>query len=851
MLNSSDPSATPGGQSATPGGQSATPGGRSATPDDPEKTAVIPAPDATAVLRPAVEDPDKTVALPEPAAAEPTTVAAAAKPPAAVGPTAAKPPAAVKPTAAEPPAATAKPAAAEPTAEETQVIRLPTGTTSRMDTSTKADETQVIRPSVPAADETQIIPAPKPKPQPAADETQVLPAPAAKPKPKPKPSADETQIITAPATSPAVTAIIPVVPGAQEPTATPAETTPAPVKDPARPPRPARRRPPLEFGHAPVVLVMSALGVLMVALAYAGGRIGTGNATIAYWIGQVVVFTPVVVRLLSRRMAGAAESFLLVMGLGLNQYLLKWFYSPEQFRFPDELQHWLGTTIILESGKLFQPNPALPPAVHFPGLAEMGAAVAALTGLPVEAAGIVVAGVARLVFVATLFAVVLRASRSPAVAGVCCAIYATALHYLFFNSSYLYQTAALPFLILTVWSTRRWRSGGGPQFLAVAVASIMVTTVSHHVTAFALVLTLFLLAAVELFLQKPRRWSALVVPGIAVAVVALWIGTVATDVVSYLEAPIDQVAETVRNLVAGTSEASSTTASVSIGQLALQGIGLIGLFVLYLALLRDMLQRSDRDPWRWAAIAGGALFFAGNGVRFLGQNGPEIAGRLSTFTYVPISIVAAIALVRGVQLIPARDADGKRHWRAAAPAIDYVAPGNWNLYSRVAAGSLMITILMIGARAGGWPPIGSILPGPYLAGAFERSVDVYGVSAAYWERDTLGHGNRVGGDITSVSLASTYGRQDPVREVGTLYYATTWSLEDEQLVSDLQIQYLVVDKRLGELLPQDEAYFENDPHAGSITSPLTSTQLGKFDTLPEVDRLYDNGTVRVYRMGNL
>ena len=32
---------------------------------------------------------------------------------------------------------------------------------------------------------------------------------------------------------------------------------------------------------------------------------------------------------------------MLVMGLALNQYLLKWMYSPDQFRFPDELQHWL------------------------------------------------------------------------------------------------------------------------------------------------------------------------------------------------------------------------------------------------------------------------------------------------------------------------------------------------------------------------------------------------------------------------------------------------------------------------------------------------------------------------------
>ncbi|GAA2582937.1 hypothetical protein GCM10010435_70870 [Winogradskya consettensis] len=664
------------------------------------------------------------------------------------------------------------------------------------------------------------------------------------------PAADETQVISgvkagAGEKDSAVTALIPIVHGRKDGQRT---KVPAP-RDPGRAPRPARpRREPLDFGHAPAVLTISALGVLMIALGYAGGRIGTGNAQYAYWIGQVVVFTPVVVRLLSRRMAGVAESFVLVMGLALNQYLLKWMYSPDQFRFPDELQHWLATTVIVQSGELFQPNPALPPAVHFPGLAEMGAALTSMTGLPVTASGVIVAGIAHLVFVAVLFAAVLRASNSPAVAGVACATYATALHYLFFNSMFLYQTAALPFFMLAVWATRRWRTEGGWPFVVLAVLSMGVCTVSHHVTAFALVLTLTLLAVVELVVQRPRRWSALVLPGVDLVIVLAWVLFVARDVVSYLEAPVDQVIDTVNNLISGTSEASSTTAAISFGQLIVQGLGLLGLFVLYVALLRDMFQRSDRDAWRWAAAVGGAIFFAGNGARFLGQNGPEIAARLSTFTYVPISILAAIALVRGVQIIPAKDADGHR-WRASPPAIDVIAPGGWNLYSRVAAGSLMITVLMIGARAGGWPPIGSILPGPYLAGGFERSVDAYGVDAADWERDSLGHDNRVGGDVTSVSLASTYGRQDPVREVGPLYYADEWGLTEDQLVNDLYIQYLVVDKRLGEQLPEGEAYFENDPHAGNITSPLTATQLGKFDTLTGVDRLYDNGTVRVYRMG--
>ena len=611
-----------------------------------------------------------------------------------------------------------------------------------------------------------------------------------------------------------------------------------PVVEPTPPEPRAERRRSLrggryDLGRGPAVLTLSSVGVVLVAVAYAGGRDGSAGATTAYWIGQVVVFTPVVIRLLSRRLAGAAESFLLVIGLAVHQYLLKWMYSPDQFRFPDELQHWLATTIILDTGALFRPNPALPPAVHFPGLAETGAAVSDLTGLPVTAAGLLVAGVAHLVFVGALFAAVLRASNSPAVAGVACAVYATALHYLFFNSMYLYQTAALPFVLLTVWAVRRWRTEGGWPFAAVAVLSIAMTTVSHHVTAVALVVTLLLLGGAELATSRPRRWSALVMPAVAAAVVGSWIGLVATDVIGYLQAPIDRIGRSLSQLVTG-GAGEAATPGIAIGQLAVQGLGLIGLFVLFVAVARDMLRRRDRDAWRWSALVGSAVYFAGNGVRFLGSNGPEAAGRLATFTYVPMSIIAAIALVHAVQIVPRR-----------APAARTGA----RVAFRVTAGSALVTLLMIGARTGGWPPVGSLLPGRYLAGAFERSVDAYGVEAARWQLRTLGSGNRVGGDATSVSLSSTYGRQDPVRETATLFDATQWGLAEDDLVHDLALDYLVVDRRLGTQLPESDSYFENDPMAGRITHPLTAQQLGKFDSLIDVDRLYDDGTIRIYRMG--
>jgi hypothetical protein len=141
-----------------------------------------------------------------------------------------------------------------------------------------------------------------------------------------------------------------------------------------------------------------------------------------------------------------------------------------------------------------------------------------------------------------------------------------------------------------------------------------------------------------------------------------------------------------------------------------------------------------------------------------------------------------------------------------------------------------------------------LLPGPYLAEGFERATDAYGIAAAGWERRVLGPGRRTGGDLTAVSLASTYGRQDPVREAGPLFYADPWTAGDDALAQHLGLSYLVVDRRLGRQLPVNGQYFANDPEAGRITRPLSAGQLDKFDDLPGWSRVYDNGQIRIYRV---
>ncbi len=590
------------------------------------------------------------------------------------------------------------------------------------------------------------------------------------------------------------------------------------------------------LGRAPEVLAVSCAGVLMVALAYARARAGQPGATGLYWAGQVVVFAPVAARMLSRRLGGVPEAFALAVGLAVNQYLMKWTYSPDQFRFPDELQHWTSTTILVETGGLFHPNHALPASVHFPGLEEMAGAIVALTGLSVTQAGLVVAGVAHLVLVGALFMLARRTGASAGVAGLACVVYATGMHYLFFDSMYIYQTAALPFLLLAVWASRAWRPRDlrTLPFGVLGLVAIAVVTVTHHVTALATVGTLALIAACDLlFGRRPRRWAAAVLALVAAAAVAAWIGFVAREVVDYLGAPVRNLVAAAGKLAGGGSGAAGAGAAADgpgMVPLAIQAVGLLLLLAVFLRSSYVVLLGRRRNPWRWALLAGGILFFGASGLRFVGAQGPELAGRATTFTYLPMSILAAATLMR---------------WRSPVRRSQLLR----TVADRAAVGSLALVLLMVGARLGGWPPIWASLPGRYLVSGYERSIDPAGVSAARWMSARIPHGQRVAADSTGWTLASTYGRQDPVGEASALFYAPTWDAETDQVRWDLAVGYLWVDLRLSEQVPRSGAYFPQDPQAGTHTAPMPRALLDKFDGVPGISRIYDNGAIRLYQMG--
>ncbi|WP_432985948.1 hypothetical protein [Dactylosporangium sp. CA-233914] len=588
------------------------------------------------------------------------------------------------------------------------------------------------------------------------------------------------------------------------------------------------------LGQAPWILATSSAGVAVVALAYSGGRTGAGWAVAAYWLGQVLVFAPVAVRMLAR-LAGTAEAYALVVGLAANQYLQKWMYSPDEFRFPDELQHWAATSTLVRTAHLYEPEHGLPVAEHFPGLAEMGGSVALLTGLPVTVAGLIVAGVAHLAFVSLIFAVVRRVGGSPRLAGLTCVVYATSLHYLFFDSMYVYQTGALPFLMLAVWAALCWQYERRVlAHLAIGGFAIASVVVTHHITAMMTVGTLLLIGVCEMVLSRPRRYGALILGGFAAAATLAWFTFVASDVTTYLSPAARGLWRSGIRLLHGEIGGPPTGAArPPLWETGVSVLALLALFALFVQQLRTAITTRSRDVWHWSLLTGTFVFFATAGLRFVGSQGPELAGRAATFTYVPVSLLAASSVLAwrrngGLRI--------RRHLATTRTRIAFT----WSL----AIGLTML--LMVNSRVGGWPSFWGRLPGGFVASGFERAVDPMGVSAARWSRAYLGGGHRFAADTNGFNLVSTYGGQRVVRETAPLFYSTAWGLADQELVKARSVEFVYVDIRLADQLPVTGSYFPRDPMAGRRTGPIDRAGLTKFDGINGADRVYDNGTVRIY-----
>ena len=104
------------------------------------------------------------------------------------------------------------------------------------------------------------------------------------------------------------------------------------------------------------LLVTTAMGLLVIALAANGGRVSAPWADPVFWLGLAIIFVPTAARVVSPRTQRIERiALLLVLGVGLS--LVRVVEYPLWFTLVDEFQHWRTALDILATHHLFTPNP--------------------------------------------------------------------------------------------------------------------------------------------------------------------------------------------------------------------------------------------------------------------------------------------------------------------------------------------------------------------------------------------------------------------------------------------------------------------------------------------------------------
>ena len=585
-----------------------------------------------------------------------------------------------------------------------------------------------------------------------------------------------------------------------------------------------------------MVALSAATGILVIAGAYTAGRLGYASSPWAdhlFWLGQALILILPALYLLSRRVPTENGALIVVVAFTVAEYLAKVCYSPAGFTYSDELSHWRTAENILQTGKLFTANDLLPISPHYPGLEEATTALVSITGLPLFTCGLIVSGLAHLLFVCTLYLFFRYVGGSHRLAGIAVLIYSSNPNLNYFDSIFAYQTLALAFLgvaLLAVWRlTQADTTKERVKWLVVAMLVIAATVETHHITGFILVTVLALTAAASILSHNRRSagWCAALALWSAI-VLASWIAFAAPQTISYLWPIIDPVLQSFGELLKGGHDSAQPT-SVKPVPLADQAVAAGAVLVLS-ALLpigwRQVWRRYRQNSWVVALAIGSPSWYAIVAIRLAVPDGSELAGRAASFVFVPAAFVAALGLTYIIE-----------------------CGLNWRAITFAAASSIGVLLMLFDGALNGWPPYWERLPGPYQVAGVERSVGPEEIAVARWTLAALGPDNRFAVDFGNCPVLGGYGDQNPVLDVGFLYTSSAYTSSDIRQVRALAIHYVLVDLRLSQSLPASGRYFPIDQNAGQYTHPIPLADLNKFNHVPQVSRIFDAGSIVIYDLG--
>jgi len=581
---------------------------------------------------------------------------------------------------------------------------------------------------------------------------------------------------------------------------------------------------------SPGAILVSSAGLVLVGAADRRGQLDQSGARLLFWLGILVVFVPPAVAAVgasTRRL----ERVSLLAWLGLGLYLVKLMQSPLAFTYHDEFSTMRTTQALARTGRLFEENALIPIHPWYPGLELVTSAISSLADVRVFVAGVIVIGIARLAVVLLLFVFFERLAHSARVGALAALVYMANPNFVFFDAQFAYESMALALAALVLVLAIRPDDEQSPPWSWVLVAlAAFGLAVTHHLTSYA-VLAFLVLAVVAGRVRRDGNERLTITAAVLLTAVAAWSGFVGGQIWDYL-VPVFHRAWSSAVALASGKRGPKTLFHSSEGSnpwwekvLALSSV----LLILAVAPIGVRLVRLRRANPVVLALAAALLVYPVLLLVRLTQNGTEVSNRSSEFIFVPIALFVAFALAAFLDRSPP--------WRGRVGV----------------AGAL--AVLLGGGIVIGWAPWAEV-PGRYLVVADSRSIEPRGVAAADWARRWLPPRSRILTDRINGLLMGSYGLLDPqiglYGHVGVsqVLLSPTYGPAERFVVTGDRIDYVVVDRRLSTGLPLVGYYAEQaEPNAFRWEQPLSPEALDKFDGVPTMSRLFDDGDIRVYSTG--
>ena len=221
------------------------------------------------------------------------------------------------------------------------------------------------------------------------------------------------------------------------------------------------------------------------------------------WIGQVMLYLAPTVLLCSRRRVTSVEGRAIALLLPAATFLVLFVTARANSGLEMNINTSEQFKAILSTHHLFSSNPNLPVSPYFPSLEIVTSSLSFLGHSSIYVSGISLMFAVHMLAAVGLFLLFFEITHSNRLSGLGLVIYALGPHYEFFDSYFIYQNIAVPFLILcllaVVKAENAPRRSARRIWLAVGLAAAVITAISHHITSYALVGLLACFAVADLF----------------------------------------------------------------------------------------------------------------------------------------------------------------------------------------------------------------------------------------------------------------------------------------------------------------------------------------------------------------